>query len=428
MNKKKLAALLIAFSISLCGCNTTVDPIVTTENTVSPTESETAAATESETPAPNETESTAEITEKSEIIENSETTAATSESEEKTSTETEKTSAESESISEEETETSEEKTTPAPKTTTAATTEATNATTEATTTEAPVITTTAAPETTTAAPAPPSPATILTPVADGVLTESNQLATIDYSHTSDGYVMAKYTGSVGTIKVQIQTPSGVKQVYNLKSDGTFEAYPLTGSNGTYTISVLEHVSGKSYSLANTLTVDVALSNSFAPFLRPSQYVNYSAGDSAVTLASQLCGGASNALEKVDRVYSWLVDNVVYDYEFAATDIAKGYAGDTYKVVNQKKGICLDYAATMAAMLRSQNVPTQVISGNVTDGGFHAWVNVYVQDVGWVYAGAIYFDGSGWKRMDPTYAASSRSGQDILDFIANGNNYSTKYIN
>lgn len=240
--------------------------------------------------------------------------------------------------------------------------------------------------------------------------------------------MAKYTGQVQKIKVQILTPSGTKQTYNLRSDGTFESYPLTGSNGTYTIMVLEYVGGKDYALANTLTFDVTLSNSLAPYLRPSQYVNYSAGDSAVTLASQLCGGTSNALEKVDKVYSWLVDNVVYDYDFAASDIAGGYAGDTYKVVNQKKGICLDYAATMAAMLRSQNVPTQVISGNVTDGGFHAWVNVYVQDAGWVYAGAIYFDGSGWTRMDPTYAASSRSSKEILDFIANGSNYSTKYIN
>lgn len=422
MNKKKLAALLIAFSLLLCGCNTTVDPIVTPENTVSPTESATVDITESETPAPDETEDTSENTD------TSETEKETSESSEETSSETEET--ETESVSEEETEKSEETseaTTPAPKTTTA-TTEATVATTVATTTAAPVTTTTAAPETTTAAPAPPSPATVLTPVADGLLTEANQLATIDYSHTSDGYVMAKYTGSVQKIKVQILTPSGVKQVYNLKSDGTFESYPLTGNNGTYTIMVLEYVNGKNYTLANTVTVDVTLSNSFAPFLRPSQYVNYSAGDSAVTLASQLCGGTSNALEKVDRVYSWLVDNVVYDYDFAASDIAGGYAGDTYKVVNQKKGICLDYAATMAAMLRSQNVPTQVISGNVTDGGFHAWVNVYVQDVGWVYAGAIQFDGSGWKRMDPTYAASSRSSKEILNFIANGNNYSTKYIN
>lgn len=427
MNKKKLAALLIAFSILLCGCNTTVDPVVTPVNTVPPTESETAKVTESETTAPNTTENTSEITEKSDT-----TTTPSETKEEETSSETEETSSETESSSEEETEESSETekiTTAAPRTTTAATTEATVATTEATTTtKAPVTTTTAAPETTTAAPAPPSPATVLTPMADGILTESNALATIDYSHISDGYVMAKYTGQVQKIKVQILTPSGTKQTYNLRSDGTFESYPLTGSNGTYTIMVLEYVGGKDYALANTLTFDVTLSNSLAPYLRPSQYVNYSAGDSAVTLASQLCGGTSNALEKVDKVYSWLVDNVVYDYDFAASDIAGGYAGDTYKVVNQKKGICLDYAATMAAMLRSQNVPTQVISGNVTDGGFHAWVNVYVQDAGWVYAGAIYFDGSGWTRMDPTYAASSRSSKEILDFIANGSNYSTKYIN
>lgn len=432
LNKKKLAALIIAFAVLLCGCSTPNDTVTVPENTLSCTESE--AVKETEVTPPTETENVTEAASKSE------TDSKATELSKEMSAETEETTTESETAAEEETEQTEETTekttketivsttTAATTTTTAATTEATVPPTETATDPPPVTTTTAAPETTAAAPAPPSPATVLAPVADGALTESNALATIDYSHTSDGYVMAKYTGSVAKIKVQILTPSGVKQTYDLKSDGTYEAYPLTGSNGTYTITVLEHVSGKNYALANTLTFEVNLSNALAPFLRPSQYVNYSAGDSAVTLASQLCGGAANVLEKVDRIYTWLVDNVVYDYDFAASDIAGGYAGDTYKVVNQKKGICLDYAATMAAMLRSQNVPTQVISGNVTDGGFRAWVNVYVQDVGWVYAGAIYFDGSGWKRMDPTYAASSKSSQQILDFIANGNNYTTKYIN
>lgn len=443
MKNKKLTAVLVALSVALCGCNTVNDnpdiSVSTVPSIGSVYDIDSASIIENETIPEIASESSISAkTEKSEeskvnSISESKNPEVSSEENSDSSTDT---ALESEtSVNEEESASKTkkiEKTTtskpsaggesavtspPAPRTTTSAVASVSSSvqTTSATTTTAPPT-------------APPSPATVLTSAADGILTQSNDRATIDYSHSSDGYVMAKYTGPVGKIKIQIITPSGVKQNYNLKSDGTYESYPLTGSSGTYTVNVLEYVSGKSYALANTVTIDVNIDDPFSPFLRPSQYVNFSAGDSAVTLASQLCAGTVGALEKVDKIYSWLVDNVVYDHEFAASDIAGGYAGDTYKVVNQKKGICLDYAATMAAMLRSQNVPTQVISGNVTDGGFHAWVSVYIKEAGWVYAGAIHFDGTGWQRMDPTYAASSKSNQSILDFIANGNNYATKFIN
>lgn len=443
MKNKKLTAVLVALSVALCGCNTVNDnpdiSVSTVPSIGSVYDIDSASIIENETIPEIASESSISAkTEKSEeskvnSISESKNPEVSSEENSDSSTDT---ALESEtSVNEEESASKTkkiEKTTtskpsaggesavtspPAPRTTTSAAASVSSSvqTTSATTTTAPPT-------------APPSPATVLTSAADGILTQSNDRATIDYSHSSDGYVMAKYTGPVGKIKIQIITPSGVKQNYNLKSDGTYESYPLTGSSGTYTVNVLELVEGKSYALANTVTIDVNIADPFSPFLRPSQYVNFSAGDSAVTLASQLCAGTVGALEKVDKIYSWLVDNVVYDHEFAASDIAGGYAGDTYKVINQKKGICLDYAATMAAMLRSQNVPTQVISGNVTDGGFHAWVSVYIKEAGWVYAGAIHFDGTGWQRMDPTYAASSKSNQSILDFIANGNNYATKFIN
>ncbi len=448
MKNIKLTAVLVALSVALCGCNTVNDNPVIFDSTVpsigSVYDIDSASIIGNETIPEIASESSisakTEKSEESKVISISESKNPEVSSEENSDSSTDTASESETSVNKEESasETKKiEKTTlskpsvggesavnshPSSRTTTtaAASVSSSAQTTSAATTT--VQTTTAPP------PASPSPATVLTSAADGILTQSNDRATIDYSHSSDGYVMAKYTGSVGKIKIQIITPSGVKQNYNLKSDGTYESYPLTGSSGTYTVNVLELVEGKSYALANTVTIDVNIADPFSPFLRPSQYVNFSAGDSAVTLASQLCAGTVGALEKVDKIYSWLVDNVVYDHEFAASDIAGGYAGDTYKVVNQKKGICLDYAATMAAMLRSQNVPTQVISGNVTDGGFHAWVSVYIKEAGWVYAGAIHFDGTGWQRMDPTYAASSKSNQSILDFIANGNNYATKFIN
>lgn len=448
MNKKRFAALMIVLSLLLCGCNTTtVTPDITSDGSVTP---ETQIISESEESSEESSEETPILSEEtsSHAVEDTTDTEPTEETQDTKDSETEDvgetTDTEAETTDESTVESPDVGTTTATTTTTTKTTTTTTQTiveTVAASSAAPVTTaktqattkpvqTTAAtepPATTTAVPAEPSPATVLTPVADGILTSGNKLATIDYSHTSDGYVMAKYTGSSGVIKVQLTGPTGVTQIYNLNSEGRFDSYPLTASNGSYTMNILESVGGGGYAIACSLVFDVKLSSATAPFLRPSQYVNFSYGDSAVTLASQLCAGTSTALEKVDKIYSWIVDNVVYDYDLANSKIPGGYAGDIEKVIKQKKGICLDYAATMAAMLRSQNVPTQVISGDVVDGGFHAWVNVYVQDVGWVYGGAIYFDGSAWHRMDPTYAATSKSSKAILDFIAKGSNYTQEYV-
>lgn len=282
--------------------------------------------------------------------------------------------------------------------------------------------------TTTAAPPPPpppppsepSPPTIHSTTADGVLVSSNAIAALDYSNTKDGYVMAKYSGSNSTVKVQVYNPDGSNQVYTIKTRNNYEPIPLTNGNGSYKIIIMEAV-GAAYAPLITENVSVSISNTLAPFLRPSAYVPFSYGDSAVTKSSQLCGGTANDLEKVDRVYSWLVDNVVYDKALAAS-VQKGYVCDSEKVINQKTGICLDYAGTMAAMLRSQNIPTQLVVGHTSGStSLHAWVNVYVSDVGWVY-GAIHFDGTAWHRMDPTFAASSKSSDQIIQYIGDGSNY------
>ena len=90
-----------------------------------------------------------------------------------------------------------------------------------------------------------------------------------------------------------------------------------------------------------------------------------------------------------------------------------------------KGICFDYAALMAAMLRSQNVPVKLVVG-YTGGAYHAWINVYSEKDGWI-EGKVYFDGKEWKLMDPTFASSGKSSDNIMAYIGNGSNYTAKYL-
>ena len=232
--------------------------------------------------------------------------------------------------------------------------------------------------------------------------------------------MAKYTGSASKVKVQITYPNGGNYSYDLNAYGNYEAYPLTGGNGSYTVMVAENVSGNAYAVAASCAINVNISNATAPYLRPSHMVSFSSGDVPVTKASQLCAGTTTTLQKIERIYDWVVQNVNYDYAFAAT-VTSGYVASPAKIINEKKGICYDYAVGIAAMLRSQGIPTQVVFGNVANIGYHAWVNVYIPESGWV-CGVIYFDGSSWKRMDATLASSNRNNNAIYDFINNNGNY------
>ena len=406
MNRKKLVILIIAVSLFLSGCNlstggnipgyTTYDSsdsqTVTQENT-DDAPSVTPENTEDITSDTADTENTEETTSDTDESDTPDESGEASESEEDTTTSTK----------------SEPSSSPSVTTTTAATTTTTKATT--TTTTQPIN-------------AEPSPPTIYATTADGTLTSSTSLAVIDYSNSSDGYVMAKYTGSSSKVMVRITYPDGAAYSYNLNTKGSYEVFPLTGGNGKYSILVGESAGGDKYAVAATCDINVSLSNSLAPYLRPSQYVNFSKGDAAVTMASKLCAGTATVLEKVDRIYSWVVENVNYDKALASDVNNKkvtSYLANPTKIINEKKGICYDYAVGMAAMLRSQGIPTQVVFGDVTSVGYHAWINVYTNETGWI-CGAIYFDGKSWCRMDATLAASNRGNNKIYDFINNNSNY------
>lgn len=261
------------------------------------------------------------------------------------------------------------------------------------------------------------------PTSPKIRVYSNNKVEVDASNSNDGYIAVTYSGSNPKIKVQITRSGGTTYTYDLNARNTFEVFPFTEGNGSYTIKVYENVSGTSYAQAFSQTIDVALKNEFSPFLYANQYVNFRADSQVVQLASQLVGGMTDELQIVDTVYNYVVNNLTYDYVKANT-VQSGYLPDPDKILAVKTGICFDYAAVMSAMLRSQGIPTKLVVG-YTGNQYHAWIDVYVKEVGWV-ASAIYFDGQNWNLMDPTFASTGQSSQSVISYITNPANYSAKY--
>lgn len=265
--------------------------------------------------------------------------------------------------------------------------------------------------------------TLLTTTASGVLVKENAKATVDYSNTVDGYVMVRYTATTAKkLKALVKGPA-TTYTYNI-TPGTWAAFPLSDGNGSYQVALYENITGIKYATVLSATFPVKLTDEFAPFLRPNQYVDYAAAKKTIAKAKELTKGKTDALKKVAAVYDYVVTNVTYDKKLAAS-VQSGYLPVLDSVLVNKKGICFDYAALMTGMLRSQGVPCKLVVG-YAGTAYHAWINVWSEETGWI-ENAVYFDGTTWQRMDPTFASSGKESAAILKYIGDGSHYTAKYL-
>ena len=85
----------------------------------------------------------------------------------------------------------------------------------------------------------------------------------------------------------------------------------------------------------------------------------------------------------------MVAAILYDF-VRATTVQTGYLPVVDEVLSQGKGICFDYAALTACMLRTQGIPTRLEIG-YADTVYHAWNTVLI-------------DGQ-WLRVDTTAEAN-----------------------
>lgn len=158
----------------------------------------------------------------------------------------------------------------------------------------------------------PAGSHVLTPIASGVTTYSNEKATLDASNVSEGYIMVKYTGSVGKIKVQITKSGSETYTYDLSSSGVYEVFPLSEGSGSYSVKVFENIQGNQYSQAFSQNVNATITNQFGPFLYPNQYVNFNAASAAVQTGASVAASATDQLGVVSNVYNYVINNVTYD--------------------------------------------------------------------------------------------------------------------
>ncbi len=265
---------------------------------------------------------------------------------------------------------------------------------------------------------------VLTPTAPGTNAITGNASTVDISNVNSGYVMVKYAGTKEKIKVQIRFEGGEPYTYDLTTSGEYEVFPLTTGDGSYTLTVNENISGQQYAVVDTASFTVALTSEQEPFLYPNQYVNFTESSQIVAKGSELAEGTYTDLDVVQNVYSFVTDNVTYDYD-KAENVQTFYLPNVDETLSTKKGICFDYASLMTAMLRSQGIPTQLVIG-YAGTAYHAWISVYTPETGWL-DNVIQFDGQEWVLLDPTFASTGGSNPGLAEYIGDGTNYNALFF-
>lgn len=147
-----------------------------------------------------------------------------------------------------------------------------------------------------------------------------------------------------------------------------------------------------------------------------------------TLSNQICAGQTSDYTKAKAIYSWITENIEYDYPYYygkkdSTTILPE------EVLSSKLTVCDGYSRLTQALLQAQNIPTVRIVGTATGrvtsaGSNHAWNMAYV-DGRWIYIDTTwgreanydprdgkpeYFTTDAWFDPTPMYISLSHLGK------------------
>lgn len=241
---------------------------------------------------------------------------------------------------------------------------------------------------------------------------------LDASGLSQGYVAVRAERD-SRMKFQIICGE-TKYNYDLPS-GQETVFPLNMGSGSYTFRLMEQVSGSKYACIWSGSRQVTMDNEFQPFLRPSQMVNYNQNSDCVAKSRELASRCDTDAEVASAVYDYLVEHIRYDKQKAAT-VQSGYLPSPDETLRTGKGICFDYAALAAGMLRSVGIPCKLITGYVEQETYHAWNSFFLKEQGWITV-EIQAQVNSWQRVDITFAA----GGTPADRLTNDSLYTTRYV-
>ena len=176
---------------------------------------------------------------------------------------------------------------------------------------------------------------------------------------------AQAVAFAGSDRVRLELPAG----------GLVEPY----SNAGYRLEV----SGGTA----TVAVDLSPLRSRQEFVMPAAAAP--ADDPVPVLARAVAAGAATRYDAVTRVLQWVARNVAYDLD-------RGQPQAAAAVLARRSGYCTGIARLSVALLQALGIPAREVpgflvapagagAGSRAPAGFHRWIEVRYDDVGWVFS-------------------------------------------
>ena len=202
---------------------------------------------------------------------------------------------------------------------------------------------------------------------------------IDLSSVNTGLVKVSFPNTDNSkIKVEIKKENA-SYMYDLASTDSYDSFPLQLGSGKYTVTLFKNVSGSDYSTVNTWTFDASIDENKV-YLNSIELVNWNASSKAVALAKELTVNCKTNDEKVTAIYNYVVNSIKYDSNKLAK-LPSNYLPNIDSTLSTKNGICYDFSALMASMLRSVGIQTKLVMGTTPNiQGYHAWNQIYLDSV------------------------------------------------
>jgi hypothetical protein len=110
-------------------------------------------------------------------------------------------------------------------------------------------------------------------------------------------------------------------------------------------------------------------------------------------ADEIVADKTSAKEAARLIVAWMKRNMTY--ELTPRELRDE------AILERRRGDCSEYSKLTVALLRAKGIPARIRSGFLADGGdlvAHAWVE--------------FFDGTGWREIDPTVGASSVDARHV----------------
>ena len=234
--------------------------------------------------------------------------------------------------------------------------------------------------------------------------------TIDQSQLVNGLISVRYDSQRGTQTKVMISKDNTKYTYDAGINNNF---PLQFGDGTYTVSVLENVKDNKYKVIEQKKVVYIADQPNRVFLQSIQMINWSSEIEAAKKAKELTQKAKNDHEKIAAIYQYIVQNVKYDTD-KASQVKSGYIPSVDNTLKSLKGICYDYSALFAAMLRSLDIPAKLVMGHKSDiSTYHAWNQIYLKDT------------KEWITIDTTYDAAFVKSELAYKMVKDSNGYTVE---